>query len=82
MKKYVFVALITICLFFSASSVHAQAKIGYISLNELIVAMPEYKKADTSMAEFQRALQEQSQEYQREFQRKDSIFTADSENGR
>jgi outer membrane protein len=78
MKKFVFVVLFTISLFFSVNTVNAQAKIGYISLNELIVAMPEYKKADTEMADFQRALQEQSQEYQREFSRKDSIFTADS----
>jgi outer membrane protein len=78
MKKYVFVVLFTISLLFSANTVNAQAKIGYISLNELIVAMPEYQKADTAMADYQKALQEQSQEYQKEFTRKDSIFTADS----
>src|SRR5689334_24011008 len=78
LKKFIIVAGIMVCLFLNPHATHAQAKIGYISLNELIVAMPEYKKADTVMAEFQRALQEQNIDNQKEFARKDSIFAADS----
>lgn len=57
---------------------NAQQKIGYISLQELITAMPEYKKANADMADFQKALQQQGADYQNEFSRKDSIFNADS----
>jgi outer membrane protein len=35
---------------------HAQSRIGYISMSELIQAMPEYKKADSAMTNYQDAL--------------------------
>jgi outer membrane protein len=60
------------------SNVQAQNKIGYISLQELIVAMPEYKKANDDMADYQKALQGQNVEYQEMYTRLDSAFNADS----
>ncbi|THU30397.1 OmpH family outer membrane protein [Niastella caeni] len=75
MKRY-FVAAITLGLLVMASKTNAQNaqnKIGYISLQELISAMPEYKKAAAEMQEYQKALIQQGTDYQLEFIRKDSI---------
>jgi outer membrane protein len=69
---------LAVVLLMSAPNAQAQTKIGYISLNELIVAMPEYKKANADMDEYQKALQQQNQDYQQEVNRLDSIFKADS----
>jgi outer membrane protein len=78
MRRLFSCLLVTIVLVSAGKELQAQAKIGYISLQELIIAMPEYKKANTDMGEFQKALQQQSADYQAEFQRKDSIFSVDS----
>ena len=69
---------LAVVLLMSATQAHAQNKIGYISLNELIVAMPEYKKATAEMDEYQKALQQQNLDYQQEVSRLDSVFKADS----
>lgn len=60
------------------SDLQAQNKIGYISLQELIYAMPEYKKAETDLSDYQKALNDQLNEYRRNFDIKDSTFKADS----
>lgn len=78
MKRLFSCLLVTMALVMVGQHSQAQAKIGYISLNELIVAMPEYKKAGNDLAEYQKALQQQAADFQTEFQRKDSIFAADS----
>lgn len=70
------VAMISIMLISNPSQ--AQNKIGYISLQELIPLMPEFKKAEADLSEYQKALVQQGAEYQAEFYRKDSIFKADS----
>ena len=80
MKKYLAIAIISISLQTIAEHTHAQNKIGYISLQELIYAMPEYKKAEEDMKEYQNALSVQANDYRLEFVRKDSIFKADSTN--
>jgi outer membrane protein len=49
-------------LSFTTHTAHAQSRIGYISMSELIQAMPEYKKADSAMTNYQDAL------YQRQTQ--------------
>lgn len=41
-----------------------QTKIGYVSVDEVFAVMPETKKADTSLAEYQKALQESYAEYE------------------
>ncbi len=78
MKKLL--PLVLCCLFLSVigTSTQAQNKIGYISLQELIPAMPEYKKAETDLADYGKALNEQLNEYRRNFDTKDSIYKADS----
>jgi outer membrane protein len=62
----------------TAAGVKAQAKIGYISLQELILAMPEYKTAEKDMEDYRQALIEQGNDYQKAFMLKDSIFKVDS----
>jgi outer membrane protein len=52
---------------------HAQSRIGYISMSELIQAMPEYKKADSAMTNYQDALYQHYQDMVKEFKEKDSI---------
>src|SRR5688572_15965261 len=66
------------CLFVAAgllmaTTMNAQTKIGYIDVTALVTAMPEFKKADTSMAEYQSALNEQYSDMIKEFNRKDSL---------
>jgi len=61
---------------FAGSSAQAQSKLGYISLNELITEMPEYKKADTSLMDFQSALNQNYDDMGREFREKDSLLSS------
>ncbi len=53
-------------------------KIGTISLQELIVTMPEAAKADTMLQNFQKELQGTYIDMVKEYQTKDSTFRADS----
>ncbi|HLI93422.1 MAG TPA: OmpH family outer membrane protein [Puia sp.] len=68
MKKFVTVLAVCASLVLAGSSTQAQGKIGVISLAELVPNMPEYKKADTAMNEFNNALQQQYQEMVNEYQ--------------
>jgi outer membrane protein len=68
------------CLFVSAlhTGVQAQNKIGYISLQELIPNMPEYKEAETKLGEYGKALNQQLIEYRRSYETADSVYKMDS----
>ena len=63
---------------FSFFLANAQSKIGHISIQELVLAMPEYKKATTDLDDYEKALVQSGQEQQQEYLRQDSIFKADS----
>ncbi|HEV3412024.1 MAG TPA: OmpH family outer membrane protein [Puia sp.] len=77
MKKIVTVLAVAMGLILAGNSTKAQtAKIGTISLAELIPNMPEYKKADTSMNEFQNALQQQYQDMVNEYQEQSTLLTS------
>ena len=70
---------LTICLLLAAgllmtAGTQAQSKVGYIDVQALIVAMPEFKKADTALAEYQNALNEQYMEMVKDFNLKDSVL--------
>jgi outer membrane protein len=75
MKKLFTIVLISAGLL-AGSAVKAQIKIGYISTQELISAMPEYKKADTSLAEYQNALNQQYAEKVQDFNHRDSLLSS------
>jgi outer membrane protein len=76
MKKVFTILLISAGLL-AGSLVKAQTqpKIGFISTQELITAMPEYKKADTALADYQSALNQQYAEKVQDFNRRDSLLS-------
>lgn len=78
MKRQFVVVFMSLGLLMATSTANAQNKIGFISLQELIPAMPEYKKAVADLDEYQKALVDQGNDYQQEFIRKDSIYKTDS----
>jgi outer membrane protein len=77
MKRHI-VAVLLIVGVMIANNIQAQNKIGYISLQDLITAMPEYKTAGSELQDYQKALEQQGSDYQLELYRKDSTFKADS----
>ena len=75
MKKLVTIVLVAAGLM-AATQVNAQTKFGYISVQELVVTMPEYKKADTTLGEYQVALNEQYAERVKDFNMRDSLLNS------
>jgi outer membrane protein len=75
MKKLFTIVLLSAGLL-AASKVNAQAKIGYISTQELITSMPEYKRADTALGEYQNALNQQYAEKVQDFNMRDSLLSS------
>ena len=71
----VLMVLLSVCM---SERLQAQAKIGYISIQELVTQMPEFKKASTDLDEYEKALIQQGQDHQAEWRRQDSLFNADS----
>ncbi|HVS97450.1 MAG TPA: OmpH family outer membrane protein [Puia sp.] len=76
MKKQFLIVAAVMGLVMAGNSLKAQMKIGYVSLQELIPAMPEYKKADTALNEYQTALGQNYSDMQREFYEKDSLLNS------
>jgi outer membrane protein len=76
MKKIVTVVAVVMGLVFAGNTTKAQTKIGTISLAELVPNMPEYKKADTAMNEFQTALNQQYQDLVNEYQQQQTMLTS------
>lgn len=78
MKKLLSVAVLSTVIMFVSNIAFAQAKIGYISTEELIGVMPEAEKANAVLQDYQTSLQQQGQDYYKELSEKDSTFGADS----
>jgi outer membrane protein len=76
MKKILTVLAVVMGLIMAGNSVQAQGKIGFISLPELIQGMPEYKKADTSMNEFNSALQQQYDDLVKEYNEQSGLLSS------
>jgi len=76
MKKIVAIILVATACMSAGSPLQAQSKMGYIDLNELIRDMPEYKKADTSLGDFQNALNSNYDDMKKEFSEKDSLLSS------
>jgi len=78
MKKILTIVAVVMGLFVATNSAKAQGgtstKIGFISLQELIPAMPEYKKADTALNDYQNALGQNFEDMKREYYEKDSVL--------
>jgi outer membrane protein len=73
MKKVLIVLFTIVC-----SNAFAQTKIGYVSVDEIFAAMPETKKADESLAEYQKALQESYAQHEAELNVAYEKFVKDS----
>jgi outer membrane protein len=76
MKKIVAIVLVATTLTLAGNKLQAQTKFGYISLSEMITGMPEYKKADSSMQDYQSALNQNFEDMKREFNEKDSLLSS------
>jgi outer membrane protein len=76
MKKIVAILLVATTLTLAGNKLQAQSKLGYISLSEMITGMPEYKKADSSMQDYQSALNQNFEDMKREFNEKDSLLSS------
>ena len=71
--------LLVVALLSAASPSTAQSKTGIISFNELLNAMPEFKKADTTLAEYRNTLEERFEAYQKEYnEQRDLLFSRDT----
>jgi outer membrane protein len=77
MKK-VLTLVIFACGLLVANRTQAQNKFGYISLEEVIAAMPETKKADSSFTNFREALIQSENDKQTELNDKYAKFIKDS----
>jgi len=62
MKKAFTLELLAATLFGAGNRAQAQNKIGHIALSEIILAMPEAKKADTALQQFRDALYQAAQD--------------------
>jgi outer membrane protein len=76
MKKIVTIVLMVAGMIGTSSQSHAQSKLGYISLTELISSMPETKRADSALADFSAALNQNFEDQKREFNEQDSILSS------
>ena len=78
MKKVLSILMVAVGLVMVSSTVKAQSKIGYISFNEVVAAMPEAKKADTALVQFRDALISSAQEKENALNDGITKFNADS----
>ncbi|HMF72030.1 MAG TPA: OmpH family outer membrane protein [Flavitalea sp.] len=78
MKKFFSIGLFAIVLMAAANQVTAQSKYGYISTQELINAMPEYAKADTTVRQLQEALVQNLRDKESTLQASIEKFNKDS----
>ena len=78
MKKLLILGIVTIAILSFNPMLNAQNKHGFISVDEVVQLMPEYKKAMSEMSQFDSALQINYAETLKELNRQDSIFKADS----
>lgn len=78
MKKFTILGLLSVIMLLSATSSHAQTKIGYISADEIIGVMPEAAKVDTQLNDYQQALYQNAQLKQTEFNEAVAKFYKDS----
>lgn len=76
MKKLAILALVLVSGL-TAFQANAQ-KIGYVDMQELVTALPEWASADTALAKYQQDLSDALQGVQNEFQTKAESFVKDS----
>lgn len=77
MKNIVITTLIVLVITLPFHS-FGQTKIGYVGVDEIFGVMPETKKADVDLAEFQKALQDSYAQYETELNAAMEKFVKDS----
>lgn len=77
MRKVAIIAAVVLVASLSAFQVSAQ-KIGYVNMQEIIINMPEYAKADTALAKYRNELFTEIQSMQKELQDNVGTFIKDS----
>jgi outer membrane protein len=75
-KKRMKKIMIVLGLLYAGNQVNAQQKIGYINSEELIMAMPEAKKADADITAYAKTFQDQLQAMQKELETKYKAYEA------
>jgi outer membrane protein len=78
MKQALTLGLVIIALSAFNPFLYAQNKTGYVSIDEVVQLMPEYKKATGDMAQYDSTLQIEYAETLKELNRQDSLFKMDS----
>jgi len=78
MKKAFTLVLLVTVLTTAGIGAHAQTKFGHIALSDIILAMPETKKADTALQQFRDALYQSAQDKQAAFDDAVAKFYKDS----
>lgn len=76
MRKIIVATLLTTVLLSAADRTTAQTKTGCISFNELLNAMPEFKKADTLLAKFRDTLQQEFDAYKAEYSEQENLLNS------
>jgi outer membrane protein len=76
MKKIVTIALVVASLVMVSHTTKAQGKIAFVSMQELVAAMPESKKADTALNDYQSALAQNFDDMKREYYEQDSLLNS------
>jgi outer membrane protein len=73
---------ITFCLLLFGSGIltgattFAQNKLGCISMSELMTAMPEFKKADTTLAQYRIALEQEFESFKTQYNEQAALLTS------
>ncbi len=78
MKKVLILVVLVASLLATTNRTQAQNKFGHISLSDVIMAMPETKKADTAFNQFREALYQSAQDKNAAFQSDVAKFNKDS----
>ncbi|MEJ7767578.1 MAG: OmpH family outer membrane protein [Chitinophagaceae bacterium] len=77
-QKFFKVSLIAFAVFAVNSQAKAQMKIGYVNTGELLQSLPEAKKADSLLQQFQEVLKKNGEDYQTELESRAKKFNEDS----
>lgn len=76
MKKFFPIAIAITSCFLLSQQAEAQNKFGYVSSQELILAMPESRLADSALREYEAALNFQYEEMVKDYRMRDSLLNS------
>lgn len=74
MKKITTAILLLVGLLSVGTRLAAQSKTGCISFNELLNAMPDFKRADTALAKYRDTLEQKYDAYKTEYSEQESLL--------